>query len=154
NAFESLEYDPVPGGMLDDIDDAKPALKNMKDTISAGNRVPGFVFARVRIVLMFPGFAETITVTAKPAQDHSATPQVKVNRNPLANQPPPIDFKRFCLSQAATIEGATRRLPDRVREVPAREVRTLFARRTMKYVLASCPLGPCRRSFFRGNDHD
>jgi hypothetical protein len=37
NAFESLEYDPVPGRMLDDIDNAKPALKNMEDTVGAGN---------------------------------------------------------------------------------------------------------------------
>jgi hypothetical protein len=126
NAFEGLEYVPIPGRMLDDIDDAKPALKNMEDTVSAGNRVAGLVFAPVRAVLMLPGFAETITVTAKPAQDHSTTRRSRVNRNLLANQPPSIDFKGFWLcaidpfsdmssKQAATIEGATRRRHDRYR---------------------------------------
>jgi hypothetical protein len=45
----------------------------MEDTVSAGKRVPGFVSARVRIALMLGSFAETITVTAKRAQDHSTS---------------------------------------------------------------------------------
>ena len=35
NPFESFEYDPIPGRMLDDIDDAEATLKDMEDTISA-----------------------------------------------------------------------------------------------------------------------
>jgi hypothetical protein len=46
----------------------------MEDMISAGNRIPGLVVPPIRIVLSFPGFAETITLAAKPALEHSIPP--------------------------------------------------------------------------------
>src|SRR4051812_5837669 len=45
-ALESLKNDLISGRMLDNIDNAKPTLKNMENSVSAGNRISGSVSPR------------------------------------------------------------------------------------------------------------